>query len=164
MRLHSIRIAKRPTLRAREAEKKLLPLLGHKKWDSSVPLPTVRSLGEQWGVSYATISRLFQRLVREGLVRQHPHEAYGQTYATDRWGFMIISSHQNQCHPRSIHSQTMVNTRSTPWSTPQATTVIHGQSIVNPQSTPQQLRNNAITVHFKSATIQTNPQTTLNNP
>jgi len=145
MRLHSIRIAKRPTLRAREAEKKLLPLLGHKKWDSSVPLPTVRSLGEQWGVSYATISRLFQRLVREGLVRQHPHEAYGQTYATDRWGFMIISSHQNQCHPRSIHSQTMVNTRSTPWSTPQATTVIHGQSTVNPWSIHSQRHNNGET-------------------
>jgi hypothetical protein len=66
----------------------------------------------------------------------------------------------NQGHPRSIHNQTMVNTRSIPWSTPQATTVIHGQSMVNPQSTPQQWRNNAVTIHANSATIHDNPQTT----
>jgi hypothetical protein len=28
-------------------------------------------------------------------------------------------------NPRSFHSQTMVNTRSTPWSTPEATSVTH---------------------------------------
>ena len=81
MHLHGICIPKRPTLRAREAEKKLLLLLGDKKWDSSAPLPTVRSLGEQWGVNYATISRLFQRLVREGLVWQHPNGRFFPAHA-----------------------------------------------------------------------------------
>jgi hypothetical protein len=37
---------------------------------------------------------------------------------------------------------TMFNRPSTPWSTPQATTVIHGQSIVNATTMAKQRRNN----------------------
>ena len=56
-----------------------------------------------------------------------------------------------------IGAGTTFNTRSTPWSTPQATSVIHDQSMFNPQSTPQQRRNNAITIPANSETTQNNP-------
>jgi len=72
---------KRPTLRAREAEKKLLVLLGSKSKASSEPLPTVRSLGEQLGLSYATISRLLQRFVEEGRAWQHPNGRFYPVHA-----------------------------------------------------------------------------------
>jgi len=72
---------KRPTLRAREAEKKLLRLLGDKNRDSSAPLPTVRELGKQLGLNYATVSRLLQRFVQEGRAWKHPNGRFFPAHA-----------------------------------------------------------------------------------
>ena len=72
---------KRPTLRAREAEKKLLGLLGAQSEKSHAPLPPVRQLGEQLGLSYATVSRLLQRFAREGLAWQHPNGRFFPVHA-----------------------------------------------------------------------------------
>ena len=72
---------KRPTLRALEAEKKLLGLLKVKGSDSSAPLPPVRELGEQLGLSYATVSRLLQRFTQEGYAWQHPNGRFYPVHA-----------------------------------------------------------------------------------
>lgn len=64
---------KRPILRAREAEKTLRALLASGTDSPITPLPTVRHLGEQLDLSYATVSRLLQRLVTEGHAWQHPN-------------------------------------------------------------------------------------------
>lgn len=74
-------MSKRPTLRVREAEKKLLRLLKNGAEDSGAPLPPVRQLGVQLGLSYATVSRLLQRFAREGLAWQHPNGRFFPVHA-----------------------------------------------------------------------------------
>jgi len=73
---------KRPTLIVRNAEKKLLDLLKNQGVDSgSDRLPTVRQLGEQLAVNFATISRLLKRFVTEGLAWQHPNGRFFPIHA-----------------------------------------------------------------------------------
>jgi DNA-binding LacI/PurR family transcriptional regulator len=72
---------KRHTLRARDAGEKLLRLLEKKTGGPGAPLPTVRVLGEQFGVNYATVSRLLQRFVKEGRAWQHPNGRFFPAHA-----------------------------------------------------------------------------------
>lgn len=72
---------KRPTLRAHEAEKKLLGLLENRAGDPSAPLPPVRQLGEELGISYATVSRMLQRFAAEGRAWQHPNGRFFPVHA-----------------------------------------------------------------------------------
>lgn len=64
---------KRPTGRALAAERQLLARLARPAKNPGVPLPTVRQLGGQFGLSYSSVSRLLQRFVQEGRVWQHPN-------------------------------------------------------------------------------------------
>ncbi|MCS6243632.1 MAG: GntR family transcriptional regulator [Opitutus sp.] len=72
---------KKPTLRAREAELTLLRMLENKSLEVSAPLPAVRQLGDELGLSFATVSRLLQRLVREGKAWQHPNGRFYPVHA-----------------------------------------------------------------------------------
>ncbi len=72
---------KKPTLRAREAELTLLRMLENKSLEVSAPLPAVRQLGNELGLSFATVSRLLQRLVREGKAWQHPNGRFYPVHA-----------------------------------------------------------------------------------
>ena len=71
---------KKPTIRSREAEKRLLRLLGA-KGKASAPLPTVRELGRQLDVNFTPVSRLLQRFVKEGRAWQHPNGRFYPTHA-----------------------------------------------------------------------------------
>jgi DNA-binding LacI/PurR family transcriptional regulator len=65
-------VPRKPTSYARSAEKEIRRLaeLGD---GTDQPLPTVRELGKAYDVSYATISRILQRLSQEAVVWQHPN-------------------------------------------------------------------------------------------
>lgn len=63
---------RKPTSYARLAEKEIRRLAGLGD-GTDLPLPTVRELGKAYDVSYATISRILQRLSQEAVVWQHPN-------------------------------------------------------------------------------------------
>jgi len=73
---------KLPTMRAREAETKLARLLDDRTSDSTAPLPPVRQLGEQLGISYATVARLLQRFAQEGRAWKHPNGRFFPGHAS----------------------------------------------------------------------------------
>jgi DNA-binding LacI/PurR family transcriptional regulator len=72
---------KKPTQKTRDAEQRLLRMLKNKSRGSDAPLPAVRQLGEELGMSFATVSRLLQRLVREGKAWQHPNGRFYPLHA-----------------------------------------------------------------------------------
>lgn len=61
---------RKPTSHAAAAEEELRRMAAR---HTEGPLPTVRELGEKHDVSYATISRILQRLSQEAVVWQHPN-------------------------------------------------------------------------------------------
>ena len=69
-------------MRARVAETKLARLIAEKSADSTIPLPTVRQLGNQLGVSYATVARLLQRFAKEGRAWKHPNGRFFPGHAS----------------------------------------------------------------------------------
>lgn len=83
---------RKPTSYARSAEKEIrrLAALGDERGDE--PLPTVRELGRAYDVSYATISRILQRLSQEAVVWQHPNGRFYPVSARQRIseGFPIV--------------------------------------------------------------------------
>ena len=58
-------------------EKAIRHLVGEKKWDAGKPLPTTRDYGGQFGISNASVCRLFKRLGTENVIwRRHNGRYY----------------------------------------------------------------------------------------
>lgn len=66
---------KKPTARARLAREKLREAVVSWK-ESKAPIPTVRLLAEELGISYSSVSRMLTEFVEEGMVWQHPNGRY----------------------------------------------------------------------------------------
>lgn len=79
---------RKPTSHAVAAEDELRRLAAEA---GEGPLPTVRELGERLAVSYATISRILQRLSQEAVVWQHPNGRFYPSAAEQQvTGFPIV--------------------------------------------------------------------------
>jgi len=83
---------RKPTSFARSAEVELRRLATLAGSGVDEPLPTVRELGRKYDVSYATISRILQRLAQEAIVWQHPNGRFYPMEARQRIaeGFPIV--------------------------------------------------------------------------
>ncbi len=83
---------RKPTSYARSAEAELRRLATVAGSGVDEPLPTVRELGRQYDVSYATVSRILQRLAQEAIVWQHPNGRFYPMAARQRIseGFPIV--------------------------------------------------------------------------
>lgn len=64
---------RKPTAHARWVESALRRQIAAMTSERDVPLPAVRHLAGQMNISYSTISRIFNRLVQESVVWQHPN-------------------------------------------------------------------------------------------
>lgn len=83
---------RKPTTYARAAEAELRALAAREEVED--PLPTVRELGRKYDVSYATISRILQRLTQEAVVWQHPNGRFypmsARAQLSDRFPVVLI--------------------------------------------------------------------------
>ncbi len=81
---------RKPTKYSSSAEKNIRDLAA--KSDGDMPLPSVRELALTFDISFATVSRILQRLSQEAIVWQHPNRRFYPSSAQPRvsGGFPIV--------------------------------------------------------------------------